>query len=354
MKNEHELEDELFEFSHSNRMSGMSYFREYLNKKQIEKLYIEVGSESTIEDKLAFFKAKLSTQIEFINSERKRSSFGVTKHEYDKKDLYQMEFGKNLSEYYYQKLITESKEIGITSKYEELVKFVTTLKANPESREYKALEISGFFDRMELEKGLYKDLLTISNVASIRENILEDLISSLMVLQTRKHLNLNENQMNDYLSDLLRAKQYYIADQSRSGRSGSNKSINYESGELDISIRDINQNGVIETIIETFELHSCGMKNIKVKEHIDKLLFRYDTAGNKENFIVIFAKSSNFIGLWEKYKNYTEKIVFSGDCTIEEINDIKFSKSDLKIGFNYFDRENIKLKLYHIFVNMKK
>ncbi len=146
-----------------------------------------------------------------------------------------------------------------------------------------------------------KELIDISGTLLISENILKDLVSFLIILQSRKHLDLQEDQWNDYLSDLLRAKQYYVSDQSRNGRSGSENQNNYNSGELDISIRDLNNNGVIKTIIETLQITSCGEKNKVISTHVNKLLNRYDTSGNKENFIIILAKANDFNKLWVNY-----------------------------------------------------
>ncbi len=353
IQSEFELVDELYDLSYSKMMDRVKIINEDLSKLHIEKLYEQLGKNPNAEEKITFFKTKFLEQIKLV-AEKSEYKYRIPKYLYDNMALYRKELGKILSDYYYRKLITESNKIGIVEKYEEIMKTITALKVNYDSIESQALKTSDFFVKIELEKDLLKELMNLSFSYPIEANILSDLISFLIVLQTRKHLNLSEDQMNDYLSDLLRAKQYYVADQSRSGRSGSQETSGYKSGELDISIRDIKNNGIIKTIIETFEITSCGNKTKKIKEHINKLMNRYDTAGNVENYVIIFSKASKFKNIWFKYKNHVESIVFNNEVKITDIENEKISKSDIKVGINSIVREGKKLKLYHLFINMRK
>ena len=146
-------------------------------------------------------------------------------------------------------------------------------------------------------------------------------------------------------------QKYYIADQSRSGNSGSSDKTKATSGELDITIRDISNNGNVKTIIETLKIESCGKKDTVIKMHIDKLLNRYDTGGNKENFIIILSYAKNFSKLWDAYKFYISDCVFKGDMDFVELDPISH-KADLKTGYNTFRRHNQEIRLYHLFLNM--
>jgi len=351
VQKENELEDELFEYEHSLMMSRIRIMSDDLNKMHISRLYKQIGENSDKREQIAFFTNKLKNQTEKIKIASK-SKYGVTHHDIESEQLYENELGNILSDYYLEKLKIETNEIGIIEKYEKLIKTITEFNIKSESIETKALRKTKFFNKIQLEIDLLKEIINISGLLPLTQNILKDLISLLIVLQSRKHLKLEEDEWNDYLSDLLRVKQYYVADQSRSGRSGSNITRKYRSGELDISIRDSENNGIIKTIIETFKLDSCGSKNKIVKEHIIKLLERYDTAGNEENYIIIFSTSDSFNSLWTKYIDYIEKIVFEGNSKFQEIEYKEISKSDFKIGYNQIIRNGKGLRLYHIYVNM--
>jgi len=351
VQKENELEDELFEYEHSLMMSRIRVMSEDFNKMHISRLYKQIGENSAKREQIAFFTNKLKNQTEKIKIDS-RSKYGVTRHDIELEKLYENELGNILSDYYLEKLEIETNEIGIIEKYEKLIKTLTEFNIKSESIETKALRRTEFFNKIQLEINLLKEIINISGLLPLTQNILKDLISLLLVLQSRKHLKLEEDEWNDYLSDLLRVKQYYVADQSRSGRSGSNVTRKYRSGELDISIRDSENNGIIKTIIETFKLDSCGPKNKIVKEHIIKLLERYDTAGNEENYIIIFSTTDSFNSLWSKYIDYIEKIVFEGNSKFQEIEYKEISKSDLKIGYNQIIRNEKDMRLYHLFVNM--
>jgi len=351
IQSEHELEDELFEYEYSLMMSRIRIMSEDLNKRHISRLYEQIGVNSSKREQIAFFKNKLKSQTEKIEKNL-RTEFGVTRHDIELEKLYENELGEILSDYYLEILETDTKEIGIIKKYEKLLRTVTEFNTKSESIETKALKKTKFFEWIQLEIDLLKDIINVSGSLPISQNILKELTSLLIVLQSRKHLQLEEDEWNDYLSDLLRVKQYYVADQSRSGRSGSKVKKKYRSGELDISIRDKENNGIIKTIIETFKLDSCGSENKTVNEHITKLLERYDTAGNEENFIIIFSMADSFNSLWYKYIDYIENIVFKGNSEFKVVEYNEISKSDLKIGFNHFIRNEKEIKLYHLFVNM--
>jgi len=184
------------------------------------------------------------------------------------------------------------------------------------------------------------------------DNILNELYSALLSLQSfKKKLN-DEDDKNELLATFLRRNSnLFASDETRQGRSGSEKKDHYKSGELDIGIRN-RESGNIISIIEAFELTSCGDKNKVISRHIEKLLHRYDTAGNQENFIVIYSIAKDFNKLWLKYNNYIEKYILHNNRRLQELTDSRFDKSDIKIGLNNYNRNGVDLKLYHLFVNM--
>lgn len=122
-----------------------------------------------------------------------------------------------------------------------------------------------------------------------------DIVSLISLIQERKTLQLSEDQFNDYLTDLLRARGYNVSDQTRSGKSPTEK----QSGELDIVIRD--QNGNMTTIIETFIIKSCGKKCPVARDHINKLVNFYNSNGVKSLYAIAIYKGKNFNLFCENY-----------------------------------------------------
>jgi len=204
---------------------------------------------------------------------------------------------------------------------------------------------------INIEGNVRDNNIIFSNDQNKKKELFDEICSSLLRIQGRKHTLRSENEKNDALTDSLRDKGYYVTDQTRFGRSGSNKSKDYDSGELDIMICDSENQAEIISIIEAFELSSVGLKNTIIKSHIDKLLYKYDTAGNYENFVVIYSKAKRFDRLWHKYKAYINELVFPDESDIEEL---ELSKSEIKCGFTEYYRSGKKLKLFHLFVNMHR
>ena len=351
IQTQYELEDELYEFQHTKMMLMVENINTKFNKIHLDRLYREIGEGTTNEDKINFFKKKYLEQENIINQKNK-SRGEISKYDYDMKNLYENEVGKLLSTYYFEKIITNSGCTGTNEKYENLLKTISMLRQNSNSIETKALKKTDFFEKIEIEINLLKELFNITNAIPISESMLKDLVCLLLILQSRKNLKLDENEWNDYLTDLLRVKEYYVADQSRSGSSGNR--IESKSGELDITIRDFKNSGIIKSIIEAFKLSSCGGNNKSIKDHYNRLVTRYDTSGNEENFIIVYSTSANFTPLWERYLRYFEIEIFKNIYRIHEIDYREIPKSDIKIGLSTIKRQNKEMRIYHLFLNMKK
>ncbi|NQZ07918.1 MAG: GTP-binding protein [Algicola sp.] len=142
----------------------------------------------------------------------------------------------------------------------------------------------------------------------------------------------NEDQLNDQFRKSLTINGYKVADQSRGGRSESGKSL----GERDLVIRN-RDTGVVESILEGMILSSC--KKEAIEKHYHKLNYRYDTSGNKRNFLLVYAKSTNFNQLWQKY---SKQIGQMSDVS-EDFSD----KSKLKVGRSIAGLTEV----YHIFID---
>lgn len=346
LQNEGELEDELFEGYHSKMKKSVRSLSDKMNEIHIARLLKELGEDATPIQIRDFFIEKLVMHTAAI----KEKKGYINNHDYDLKRLYTTQIAK-VSEQIYTAEIFNPDKIDLLEKYEKALETITKLRLNTDSIEYKALAETDFFQKMQIQLDSWKELISLSYTAPVKENIFKDLQNSLLTIQSRKNLSLTEDQWNDYICDLLRMQKYYIADQSRSGNSGSSDKRKATSGELDITIRDISNNGNVKTIIETLKIESCGKKDTLIKMHIDKLLNRYDTSGNKENFIIILSYAKNFSKLWDAYKIHISDCVFKGDTDFVELDPISY-KVDLKTGYNTFKRNNQEIRLYHLFLNM--
>jgi internalin A len=185
------------------------------------------------------------------------------------------------------------------------------------------------------------------------EKILNDLIEVSSRILERKFQKKIEDLVNDDIVDLLRTKGHNIADQTRSGVSGSGRG----SGELDIMIR--RNNGIPVTIIECFRLESCGPKNAVVAEHLIKLLSKYDTHELKRKFIVVFGEAERFDNLWISYSEYIKNINTNniyGDkyplSGFSILNDM-YNFSNMKIGISRHENNGDTVEVVHLVMNMK-
>ena len=78
-----------------------------------------------------------------------------------------------------------------------------------------------------------------------------------------------------------------------------------------------------------------------INKHYEKLVNRYDTAGNKVNFILVYSKSENFDDLWGRYVDYNEFYNF-----VDTRNEHS-QKNNVRIGVSEYG----KIKIYHLFIN---
>ncbi|ADB42932.1 COR domain-containing protein [Spirosoma linguale] len=185
------------------------------------------------------------------------------------------------------------------------------------------------------------------------DKILEDLIEVSSRILERKFQKKIEDLVNDDIVDLLRTKGHNIADQTRSGASGSGKGA----GEIDIMIRK--NNGIPVTIIECFRLESCGPKNMVVAEHLKKLLTRYDTHELKRKFVIVFGEAERFDNLWINYSDYIksinsndtygDKYPLSGFSVRDDLN----SFSNMKVGVSRHENNGEIIEVVHLVLNMK-
>jgi hypothetical protein len=104
----------------------------------------------------------------------------------------------------------------------------------------------------------------------------------------------SEDDRNGYIKDILQTVGFTTKDQTRWGVSNTGKSA----GEVDILIEDNNHP---YSIIEALNLASLDSNYLNL--HIDKI-FKYDTTGLPNNFILSYVTAKDFASFWEKYKKH--------------------------------------------------
>jgi len=105
-----------------------------------------------------------------------------------------------------------------------------------------------------------------------------------------------EDQMNDYVRDLLDAMGYVVRDQTRQGTSSEGR----QAGEVDILVKSEN---TPFSILEALRLSSVDTAYMAT--HIEKI-YGYDTAGNKCNFIISYVKTERFAEFWRRYVEFVK------------------------------------------------
>lgn len=176
------------------------------------------------------------------------------------------------------------------------------------------------------------------------EKLLDDILYSCIKLQGEQKYSgskANENERNRYISNLIEARGFSVKDQTQWSSSNSGK----DSGEIDIMVTE--KNGIPKSIIEALNLNSLKKEYTSI--HLNKL-FKYDTTGLKCNYIIIYYEANNFNDFWKKYCEFIDKFTFEYEITKKEVVEKPFS--DIKIYLTTHLRNDKKIKLYHIAVNV--
>ena len=167
----------------------------------------------------------------------------------------------------------------------------------------------------------------------------DELLNNLIFISLNETKNRNaiskesEDETNDRFRSALQYKNYNVTDQSRGGESSSG--IN--AGERDLVVR--NSQGIDESVIEAFILKS--LDSTVINKNYEKLVKRYDTVGNKVNFILVYSKTKNFDDLWKKYVEY------AGFVNFIDTEKEHSQKTNVRVGTSKYND----MKIYHLFIN---
>ncbi|WP_272675389.1 hypothetical protein [Providencia sp. PROV092] len=155
---------------------------------------------------------------------------------------------------------------------------------------------------------------------------------NLQRLQRSYNSKKTEDELNDYVRDLLKSQLYEVCDQTREGVSSSGNST----GELDIIIED---QGVIFSIIELMKLKSLDKNYLDI--HYKKLMVNYNPTCVKRSFLVTYYLGENISLWWDRYVEHISNI------------DADFFDGRFVIGnVDVMDTEliNIKKLVHHMYV----
>jgi hypothetical protein len=257
------------------------------------------------------------------------------------------------------------KELNIDS---DEYRFLNDLKAiEVESHLKKKIGIEDLLNRFSQifpEKNLSAITSIISNVKSSNDvnlifqavhmltapsmnNFLDYCIYACVELQSNRIFidgpNITEDDRNTFIASLLSAKGWLVRDQTRRGESYQGKAA----GEIDIFVAL--QNGLPFAIIEALNLNSLDKAYVDL--HLKKI-FGYDTAGLKQNLIIVYSSAKNFSGLWKKYYDHLAKVDYP--YPIDEYSELESMFSDIKLARTTHIRQDDVVTLFHIMVNMRK
>ena len=178
-QNEGELEDELFEGYHSKLKKSVRSLSDKMNEIHIHRLLKELGEDATPVQIRDFFVEKLVMHIAAI----KEKKGYINNHDYDLERLYTTQIAK-VSEQIYTAEIFNPDKIDLLEKYEKALETITKLRLNTDSIEYKALAETDFFQKMQIQLDSWKELISLSYTAPVKENIFKDLQNSLITIQS--------------------------------------------------------------------------------------------------------------------------------------------------------------------------
>ncbi len=217
-----------------------------------------------------------------------------------------------------------------------------------------------FYAYEQLNKYLDKGKKTITCPKSIDEVSIPKLLGKvngngnpkslfeylLLALKQLQGLSLNireyEDSRNSFVANVLTNKNFRVKDQTKWGVAKT------KPGEIDIKIED--EKGNAFAICEAFNLDY--LDKTKIENHLTKI-FNYDANGLFENFIIIYC-NKNFLQNWQNYSqfvpeiNYKHKIIDFTDIS----NNPEIS-TNIKVGIANHIRNEIKIKINHIFVQME-
>lgn len=222
---------------------------------------------------------------------------------------------------------------------------------------YEYLLASYEHGNREIYSGAFNKNLSIENILRqsdrdlIEKNqkLLEDVINACKSMQNNKmYWDASEDQRNTYIRDMLRAKDYYISDQTFGGKSGTGKNP----GELDIEIRESSDKQW--AIYEALNIHGMNQadKN-NLNEHLKKVLNNYNPVGCPVLFLVSYLEcnKTDFKDIWLKYVTHIKEYA-PDNYSVQAINNSEESSFYIRTSECVYDCAGIPATVYHLCVRL--
>lgn len=196
------------------RVNEMSKHLEKIYERKLKK---ECEESKSFVEVVKCYKSKLVNINSRIQDDIKKNGW-ATKHLLDSKETIENLLKEHLYLENKKKIENEGIPKDDSDKYKYLLNLLCDLKLSKLEYLYVLLK-TPIFEEINIMLDHLEKVIQLSS--GLRgKNIQSDLINCLITLQARKlHLN-SESRKNEYLTDLLRTKNYYVSDETRSGSSG--------------------------------------------------------------------------------------------------------------------------------------
>ena len=190
---------------------------------------------------------------------------------------------------------------------------------------------------------------TDCGVAEKQKNLIKDIVSACQMMQSAKmYWNASEDERNTFVRDVLRAKEYYISDQTRSGKSGTGKNP----GELDIEIRESADKPW--TVYEALNITGFAQTSKdKWNEHLVRLLDNYNPVGYPFLFLVSYLECTKdrFKEIWLDYFEHLSTYS-PPNYSLQNAEGQSDDSFYIRCAQCVYDRAGLPTTIYHICVRL--
>ncbi len=362
------LQKDIFSMSGKQNYFHISFYRTLLNLHKLKSNQVSgwLDFRKGCNDLLYYFNEIKNLEIK---NKLNESILNKTFSAYIEKSFVQPYFAQNFTAEI-SKIEARLAEPGLTPEQQDFLFYIKELANNADLKETSDKEsirqrlINSFPERNvefidQVLSGVSaltssSELMTVCEILKnpSLEKFIDALVSSCIELQGNQLYRSSklkeisddevENLRNDYINSLLDAKGYITRDQTRWSSSYEGK----RAGEIDIFVRESDK--TLFAIIEALNLDS--LKKDYLNLHLDKI-FKYDTSGLKQNFILVYSTAKSFSELWKKYVEHIRAHTYEYEFKdFEEITSYQFA--DLKIGKAKHIRNGSEIFLYHILLNL--
>lgn len=190
---------------------------------------------------------------------------------------------------------------------------------------------------------------TDRGVTEKQTRLIGDIVSACQMMQSTKiYWKASEDDRNTFVRDILRTKGYYIADQTRSGKSSTGK----QPGELDIEIRE--SSDTPWTVYEALNITGFAQtsKN-NWNEHLIRLLDNYNPLGYPFLFLVSYLECTKdrFKEIWLDY--FAHLSVYSPlNYSLQSVEGQSDESFYIRSAQCVYDRAGLPTTVYHICVRL--